>query len=394
MGAAKTHEMVLYFHGKTAPAPALLAALTEPLLGQVDPRWTVGTGALRNSIAPGPPTAGFLHDLGVGFRSAQQRAETERWDDNGQVRCPAPKGEPTAGTPSAEAASPERPRRGLFGMFNWGDWNFPGYHDTTKGCDAWGNLEYDTTQVLALAYAASGERSYHEAMVAAARHFMDVDHIYFQSERPNWVGMNHPKNPLHFAFELGGVDLGHTWTEGLLSYFYFTGDERGLEAARGIADYLVHRSRTAGLRGNPRQWGWPQIALVAAYEATGDTAYKTAAVVYARGGMAAFPPDKIGEWKMGILADGLSYTHSAMQDPAMRDWLVRYAAAVAARGAGVDPRFLPALAYVGRVSANDAQSRAATAAITHIKFGNWGKPFTIAGRTGLRILSQSAAQPR
>src|SRR5262249_17961213 len=162
----------------------------------------------------------------------------------------------------------------FFGMFHWGDWNFPGYHDTTKGCDAWGNLEYDLAQVLALAYAATGEWSYYDGMVAAARHFMDVDVIHYHRAHPTWVGMNHPKNPLHFSFELGGVDLGHTWTEGLLSYYYFTGDARGLEAACGIADYLVQRIRGPLVLGNPRQFGWPQIALTAAYEATGNDAYR------------------------------------------------------------------------------------------------------------------------
>src|SRR5947207_15629058 len=122
-------------------------------------------------------------------------------------------------------------------------------------------------------------------MVAAARHFIDVDTIHYHRERPAWVGMNHPKNPLHFAFELGGVDLGHTWTEGLLSYYYLTGDTRSLDAARGIADYLVRRLHASVLLiSNPRQFGWPQIALVATYEATGDERYKTAAIDYARRG--------------------------------------------------------------------------------------------------------------
>lgn len=277
-------------------------------------------------------------------------------------------------------------------MFNWGDWNFPGYHDTTKGCDAWGNLEYDTTQVLALAYAATGERAYYESMVAAARHFMDVDRIYFQPERPTWVGMNHPKNPLHFTFALGGVDLGHTWTEGLLSYYYLTGDERGLHAARGIADYLVRRLRTT-VRGNPRQWGWPQIALTAAYEATGDPEYRRAALEYARGGMAAHAPGTLDSWKVGILAEGLSYTHSVTQDPTIRRWLERYAAAVSKdkRGARIDPRFLPAVGYVGRLTANAHYLGLATATVSRLQFASWGKPFTIAGRIGFRLLSLTAA---
>ena len=389
MGVAKTHEFVLYFHGKTVPAPAQLAALREPLLGYVNGRWTAATRALRNGIARSASTDGFLRELGTGYRAYQEHAAMERWDDSGQVRCAGRATTRTAGTPVAEASPAEHPRHGFYGMFNWGDWNFPGYHDTTKGCDAWGNLEYDMTQVLALAYAATGEQTYHESMVAAARHFMDVDRIYYQHAHPNWVGMNHPKNPLHFAFEIGGVDLGHTWTEGLLSYYYLTGDDRGLEAARGIADYLVRRSRSAGLRGNPRQWGWPQIALVAAYEATGDAEYRSAAQLYARGGMAAFPPEKLVGWKMGILADGLSYTDSVARDPVIRDWLVRYAAAVRTRGTDVDPRFLPAVAYVTRASAGDPQ--AAPEAVTRLQFGTWGKPFTIAGRTGFRILSLNAA---
>jgi hypothetical protein len=373
MGAAKTHEVLLYFHDNKPPPQVTLTALVEPVLAWVDPNWTVTSGALRNSLAPSAATKGFLHDVDAGYRRYLNAADRERWDDSGQVRCPDP--------------AHEHPRHGFFGMFNWGDWNYPGYHDTTKGCDAWGNLEYDMTQVLALAYAATGEPAYHEGMVAAARHFMDVDRIYYQHDHPNWIGMNHPKSPLHFAFELGGVDLGHTWTEGLLSYYYLTGDERALEAARGIADYLVNRFHAGIARGNPRQWGWPQIALVAAYEATGDVKYWTGAQGYARKGMAAYAPGKIKDWKMGILAEGLAYTHSLTHDAAIQDWLTRYAAVVNARGQSADLRFLPALAYVGRIQSRAEYAHNASAGLAHLKFGNWGKPFTIAGRVGFALLS-------
>jgi hypothetical protein len=376
MGAAKTHEMVFAFHGTHPPAPAMLAALATPLAAALDPRWVVATGALRNSLAPTAANAGFLRQLHAAYDRYQAHAVTERWDDSGQVQCPDP--------------AHERPRRGLFGMFNWGDWNYPGYHDTTKGCDAWGNLEYDMTQVLALAYA-TGEPAYYDGLVAAARHFMDVDRIHYQRDHPNWVGMNHPKNPLHFAFELGGVDLGHTWTEGLLSYYALTGDERGLESALGIADYLVRRLRAGVLRANPRQWGWPQIALIAVYEATGDAKYRDTAAQYARNGMAQHPPDKLGDFKMGVLAEGLAYTHSVTGNNAIRDWLVRYAAAVSAHGGTIMPRYLPALAYAGRLTGNEQYQRRARAAVAQLNFGDWGKPFTIAGRLGFSILSATSA---
>ncbi len=373
MGSAKTHEVTLYFHDKKPPPLLAIRALTTPLRGWTDPRWTVFSGALRNSIIPSPATDTFLHELNAGYRRYLETADKERWDDSGQVRCPEP--------------AQERPRHGFYGMFNWGDWNYPGYHDTTKGCDAWGNLEYDMTQVLALAYAATGERAYHEGMLVAARHFMDVDRIHYQYEHADWVGMNHPKNPLHFTFELGGVDLGHTWTEGLLSYYYLTGDDRALDAARGIADYLVTRVQGWITYGNPRQWGWPQIALVATYEATGDPKYKEAARAYARRGM-RYAPDRFKDFKMGVLAEGLAYTHSITGDNDIADWLNQYAAAVHGQGATADARFLPALAYVARLRARPEYARTASASVMRLKFGNWAKPFTIAGRLGFAILSQ------
>jgi len=370
MGAAKTHELVLMVHGAEAPPPALFEALRAPLMAAAAPDWVATTGALRNAIAP-PVAAGFLRELAAAADRTAARAAVERWDDGNAVLCTDP--------------ARERPRRGLYGMLNWGDWNFPGYHDTVKGCDAWGNLEYDTAQVFALAYAATGETRYLDAMVAAARHFMDVDRIHYQSRHPAWVGMNHPKNPLHFSFELGGVDLGHTWNEGLLSYYALTGDDRGLVAARSIADYLTARIREGKVRGNPRQWGWPQVALVAAYEATGHAPYREAALAYARGGMAAHPPEPIAQWKLGILADGLGYTHTLTGDPAIRAWLQRYAAAWRAQPALADPRLLPGVAYVARLTNDDALRRLVLERVQSLKLGNWAKPLTIGGRTAFRV---------
>ncbi|HVM95775.1 MAG TPA: beta-L-arabinofuranosidase domain-containing protein, partial [Candidatus Acidoferrales bacterium] len=380
MGAAKTHEMVLYFYGETPPPVPLLEGLRTPLIGHADADWIVRSGAMRNSIMPSEATKGFLSDLGGAYDRYRQGADREEWDDSGQVRCAG------EGTPSPN----ERRREGFYGMFNWGDWNYPGYHDDTKGCDAWGNLEYDMTQVLALAYAATGEARYLNAMTAAARHFGDVDRIYFNRLRPNWVGMNHPKNPLHFSFELGGVDLGHTWNEGLLSYYAFTGDERALDAARGIADFLVERGRRPMLKGNPRQFGWPQIALVAMYEMTGDDRYRSAARGYAVRAMKVHRPEKGKDWKLGILAEALAYTHSISGDRAIADWLTRYAASVAAYPVQPDLRFLPALAYVGRATAKPQLCEAASSVVPNLKFGTWGKPWTIAGRVGFSILSESA----
>ena len=91
--------------------------------------------------------------------------------------------------PPPAALAETVPTRPDAGGLVWldGDWNFRGYRDTTKGTDSWGNLEYDTAYVLALTFAATDALDVHEQMVAAARHFTDVDTIH-AAPRPEWVG--------------------------------------------------------------------------------------------------------------------------------------------------------------------------------------------------------------
>ncbi len=369
IGSAKTHEFVLWLGSDGAIDSGRGAAWRKPLRGVVDPSYVFATGALRGAVDPG--RSYFDEDLLRAAVAYRKRNAKSRWDDCGLARC----GEKVA----------EVPRVGAFGMLNWGDWNYPGYRDDVKGTDAWGNLEYDTTQVLALTSAATADAAVFDLMVAAARHYMDVDTIHAMPVRPEWVGMNHPKNPRHFSLELGGVDLGHTWAEGLVSYYWLTGDARGLRVARGIADYLVRR-RSDVSRGNPRQWGWPQVALLAVFDATGEQRYLDAAQSYARAGMAAHVPrGKLG-WKLGVLADALAATHSYTGDEAIRLWLSAYAERVVGENLE-DARFMPALAYAGVLSGNEKWIGRALARVGALSVGKWGKPFTLNGRTGLRVYS-------
>lgn len=378
-GAAKTHEFVWAFRGNGNPLEP--AELSNVPLQAEWPADAIRTTSAVPHAAVGASVAGaeFLQRLTDAWRRVERTNDREEWDDRQTVECPR-----DAQGPDAH----ERRRRGFYGMWNWGDWNYPGYHDDTKGCDAWGNLEYDLPQVLALAYIATGDQRFFEGMVASARHFMDVDRIHSQPRFPQWVGMNHPKNPLHWTFALGGVDLGHTWVEGLLSYYFLTGDDRGLEAARSIGDFLVRRLR-APLKGNPRQFGWPQIALVSLYEATRDSRFLEAAREYGRQGMERHAPDKVQDWKLGILAEGLAYTHRHTQDDATRSWLQTYAKAVleASARSTTDARLWPAVAYVAGQSRDPKAARAALGVVGRLDFGSWAKPFTIAGRVGFAILA-------
>jgi hypothetical protein len=369
-GAAKTHELWLLLDGSPDEARAL-AARRVPALAWVDPAHVRASGALRNALVPGASTEPFLARLMAAIAAYEVAQDKEEWDDSRRVTC---------------SEGDANRRVGAYGMLNWGDWNFRGFRDDIKGCDAWGNLEYDTAQVMGLAWVATGDPRAHENMTAAARHFGDVDTIHYSATRPDWVGMNHPKNPLHFTFELGGVDLGHTWNEGLFTYAYLTGDDRALAAARGIADYLVRRrTRGVGFRGNPRQWGWPQVALVAAWEHTGEERYREAALWYAQRGAAAHRADDLRQWKTGVLAEALAYTHEATGDATLRLWLEAYAGAVSA-ARPPDARFYPALAYIGGVAGRDEWSATARAAADRLQLGRWGKPLTIGGRLGFSSL--------
>lgn len=373
VGAAKTHEFTLTFSG----GPERPLAPDRGVTAAPDPTWTAACGALLNAVDP-RREADFVGEVARAFDRFRRSVGEEPWDE----------GE------ACEPGGTEIRRVGFYGMLNWGDWNFRGYHDTTKACDAWGNQEYDLAQVLGLLFAATGRADVRPWLTAAARHFAEVDRIHVQSVHPDWVGMNHPKNPRHFSFEYGGVDLGHTWVEGMFTYYFLTGEPRILAAGVGISDYLVGRLRTA-VRGNPRQFGWPALALAAAYEATGEARYKQAALDYARAGVAAHGVEKVGrDWKIAILADAVSYVHALTGDEALLAWLRRYAAAVVARPAKTkDVRYYPGVAYVARVGGDAGLRATARDAAARIRFGAWGKPFTIGSRIGFRIVSQLDSPP-
>jgi hypothetical protein len=210
------------------------------------------------------------------------------------------------------------------------------------------------------------------------------------SEHPEWVGMNHPHKMLHFAWEASEtVDLGHTWTEGLITHYRLTGEVRSLEAARGIADVLVDK---VGRAKNPRQFGWPMLALTAVYDATNDRRYRDAALEYALAGMQAFEPTPAsGDWKMGILADGIAATHAATGDDRLRRWLVSYADDYSsAPSRWTDPRVALPLGYMAALTGQQRYATRAQSTAGAMKIGEWGKPLAAMGRTGFRLLAPLA----
>lgn len=167
-----------------------------------------------------------------------------------------------------------------FGMMDYGD-----YMQVTSGPRAgfMGNNEHDTIQGLLLQYVRTGELDYLTSGGAYARHVIDVDVIH-HSTHSHEVGGVRAHGQGHLLYEkattlvgevLTSVDTGHQWVEGLLSYYALSGDERALQAARGIGDCLVRLIDLGWTRPEPgpRNSGWPLIALTALYEFTGETRY-------------------------------------------------------------------------------------------------------------------------
>ena len=376
VGAAKTFELWLVFQSpRTASDPFELAAqFQRPLVTGVDAAWTAASHALPKSLAPtGPGVRALLPRLDTAIGRYLARNRAERWDDGPPVDC--------------DARTSEHERIGAYGALNWGDWNFPGYRDKSEGCDAWGNLEYDLTQVLGLDFAVTGSRTTWDAFVAAARHYRDVDVVHYAPGHEDWVGINHPHKVKHFAVESQNkIDLGHTWLEGLVTHYRLTGEVRSIEAARGIADAIVlHQSKA----GNPRQFGWPMIALVAAADATGDARYRDSASAFADKAVTVHDPTPaFGDWRMGILADGIAGVHALTHEQRLRDWLVKYADAFVADPAKWDdPRYALPLGYLTQLTGSTRYREAGLAVVDAMPIGDWGKTLAISGRTAFRILS-------
>ena len=66
----------------------------------------------------------------------------------------------------------------------------------------------------------------------------------------------------------------HEWVEGVIDYYHFTGDERGLETAISIGDNILRLLDTPMYakpgEANARETGWALRALVALYVETRD----------------------------------------------------------------------------------------------------------------------------
>lgn len=160
-----------------------------------------------------------------------------------------------------------------FGMLNWGDTPDPGYTNQNrgKGMLVWTNNEYDYPHACFLQYARSGVRRFFDYGLVTAEHWMDVDVCHY-SKDPLLMGGQWEHCAKHIKYS--SIVPSHSWVEGLLDYYHFTGNERALHTAIGIGENILRLLETDTYKGkgesNARETGWALRTLTALYQETGE----------------------------------------------------------------------------------------------------------------------------
>jgi len=172
---------------------------------------------------------------------------------------------PAAGNPARHTYD----RLPAIGMFHFGDQVNPdGTHCTNNEDDI--NVFFPLQHFLR-----TGQTYAWDHGKECARHYMEVDFCEWSTD-PRQKGGLIPHTGQHF---IGCVYPSHQWAEGLLAYYYLSGDERARRAVIGCADnhvwWIYHKTDMVCCDG--REAGMPLVNLAAAYRLTRDRKYLRAA---------------------------------------------------------------------------------------------------------------------
>lgn len=153
------------------------------------------------------------------------------------------------------------------GMFNFGDGGGP---------EGYGNNTDDGAVFIPLqAYLRTGQPFCFDYGEVSALHTMEVDHCMW-STNPRQSGGMIAHTEDHF---MGCVYPSHQWSEGILAYYYLTGDPRAKEVVIRVGDtqiyWVEHLLDEVCCDG--REAGMPVVNLAAAYRLTGEQKYVDAA---------------------------------------------------------------------------------------------------------------------
>jgi hypothetical protein len=168
---------------------------------------------------------------------------------------------PAAGNPARHTYD----RLPSIGMFHFGDHVSPDASSCSNNeddCNVYFPLEH---------FLRTGHTYAWDYGKETARHYMEVDHCEWSTD-PRQHGGLIPHTGNHF---IGCVYSSHQWVEGILAYYYMSGDERAKKAVIGCADnhvwWAYNQTHTVCCDG--REAGVPLVNMAMAYKLTGDKKY-------------------------------------------------------------------------------------------------------------------------
>ncbi|MCE9591638.1 MAG: hypothetical protein K8S99_14070 [Planctomycetes bacterium] len=174
---------------------------------------------------------------------------------------------PSAGNPGRHTYD----RQPAIGMFHFGDHVNP----EATSCS---NNEDDCNVLFPLQhFLRTGQTYAWDFGKESARHYMEVDFCEWSTD-PRQKGGLIPHTGQHF---IGNVYPSHQWAEGILAYYYMTGDERAKKVVIACGDNNVWwtYNNIEMVCCDGREAGMPLVNLACAYRLTGDEKYIKAARV-------------------------------------------------------------------------------------------------------------------
>lgn len=249
-GEALRQELLCRFTSDPAPLPQLLARLDTPLRAHPDARYMSTTRAY-----------GQFHPRDQRLYPAYEK--------------------------SVEAFLAgylaKREKRREYGFENYGDDTFEwGYGPSFT---YWSNSEYDHHHGFATEYLRSGDPRWWNEFEKTARTYADVVVIHHAvpGGYPQRGGPHHhnstalwmpsdPRQAWVADHTHHGADAGHSWAEGMVDYWFLTGEPWAGEVVQEMADWYVQivAQNRYGAGGQERGPGWALVALSALARATND----------------------------------------------------------------------------------------------------------------------------
>jgi len=183
----------------------------------------------------------------------------------------------------------------LYGMIDYGDLlnchgRCHGYTYRVFGDDpelritdliGWYNNEcFDNNFTQWINFLRTGERKYWRLAEAYSEHLEDVDTIHADPRHPEWIGLTHYHNILHWS---AGASGSHTQVHGWLLHYFLTGNRRALEVSRAAAENFLRSREPAGMVSNRhgvlrREFTGPMGTLWLLYRATWEEEFRDCAL--------------------------------------------------------------------------------------------------------------------